>query len=84
MSSGVNVKNQEFTIPEIDRIFGTDSHTLKLVPHENGTIMVNLKEDKFYLLLDTGKRREYRSIYRVIEAGCWSALIKVLKERLVK
>ena len=67
------------TIRKMSRLIG---NTMRVVPHVNGTLVADLSEDYFYVLVNTGKLDVNNTgIYEVVMVGLLERLMELLVDR---
>jgi hypothetical protein len=77
MIMGILREGDETTLRQVESLIG---NKMRVISHVTGTLVVDIGEDIFYLIVNTGKRdQENRGIYRVALVGDWERLLNLLK-----
>lgn len=64
------------TIRRLSRLIG---NSMRVVPHVNGTLVVDLKADFFYVLVNTGRLDiNNTGVYEVVMVGLLERLMELL------
>ena len=64
------------TIRKMSRLIG---NTMRVVPHVNGTLVVDLSADYFYVLVNTGRLDVNNTgVYEVVMVGLLERLMELL------
>lgn len=75
---GVLSEGEETTLRQIETLIG---NKMRVIPHMTATLVVDIGEDIFYLIVNTGKRDENaRAIYRIDIVGQFDRLLELLKK----
>jgi hypothetical protein len=67
----------------LDRLIahvGRESIHIRVIPHESGTLIIDLRNDQYYLVINTkSKDANLASVYVVKATGMWSDIIVQMK-----
>ena len=75
------IKGECGTLSQLIAYCGVESIKLRVIPAKTGTMIIDLYEDQFYLIVNTGKKTiELQDIYVVKVAGEWSKIITMIQE----
>ena len=72
-------EGETVTIKKMSSVIG---NSMRIIPHVDGTIVVDIKDDYFYVIENTGQTDVTNAgIYTVVYVGMLDRLIRLLVER---
>lgn len=75
------IKGESGTLHQLIAYCGVESIKLRIIPAAAGTMIIDLPEDQFYLIVNTGKKTtEMNDIYVVKATGTWSKVIAMIQD----
>lgn len=73
--------DDELSMDMIDQFLGSASFQKRVIASNLCTIIIDLHEDRLYILVKTGKEHNGRTILRVKRIFVWTRLVEILLRR---
>jgi hypothetical protein len=70
--------NDELTLDMIVQFLGVSHMQMRVIPDKKFTVVVDLSDDRLYILTRTGKQREGKEVFKISRIYIWSRLIEIL------
>jgi len=70
--------NDTLTMDVIEQFLGVTDLQKRIIPGKTYNVVVDLSEDRLYILTKTGRERNGKTVFRVARVYIWSRIVEML------